>query len=340
MHSRSRTVADGIVAGIIGAVVIALWFFLFDIAQGRPFETVTLLGEAIFNGPKAHVLAHNTMLLVAPYVIKYTAFHFAAFMLIGAVGALMLEPAEREPALFGSLLIFVIAFQIFFIAVAMLMGPAAAAAAPWWKVIIGNLMATAAMLAYFFARNRELGRNLLGPWVDVAREGAIAGAIGGLIVAVWFFGCDAAAGQMLRTPALLGATIFGGGTLVITADLVLGYTALHFFAFVMFGIAAAVMVAGAEREPLLVLGVLVLFAWSEVVFAGLVTFLDHSALQQLGWWKIVVGNIMALAGMGAYFGRTHAGVWPRLVERWGRLGAEEVRPAVRRGPARGRPSQT
>ena len=32
---------EGVIAGIIGASVIALWFFVLDIVQGRPFHTPT-----------------------------------------------------------------------------------------------------------------------------------------------------------------------------------------------------------------------------------------------------------------------------------------------------------
>ncbi|MGH7001973.1 MAG: hypothetical protein ACREEA_10750 [Stellaceae bacterium] len=249
--------------------------------------------------------------------------HFTAFAVIGAIGALMIDGAERHPELFGPLLIFTAAFEVFFIALLMLMGPAAAAAMPWWKVIIGNLMATSAMLAYFFWRQRELARNLLGPWIAVLREGVIAGVIGALIVAAWFLIADIAAGRPFQTPALLGAVIFNGlhptGVVTPTAALVLGYTALHFFAFIMFGIAASITMVASEYEPLAALGVLVLFAWFELCFAGFVTFLDQQAIAEIGWWNIIGGNVLALAAIITYYELGHPRVVPRLFERWDRM---------------------
>ena len=57
-------------------------------------------------------------------------------------------------------------------------------------------------------------------------------------------------GRNFRTPALLGAAIFQGifnpGRVRVTLPLVLGYTALHFFAFIMFGIATAVLLLAAD----------------------------------------------------------------------------------------------
>jgi len=253
-------------------------------------------------------------------VAEYTVFHFLVFAIIGAVGALLIDASERNAELFAPLLIFTAGFEVFFIALLMLSGPAAAAAMPWWKVIIGNLMATGAMLAFFLWREPILAKNVLGPWIDVAREGIIAGLIGAVIVAVWFLIADLAAGQPFHTPALLGAVIFGGlhqaAPVTPTPALVLGYTALHFFAFIVFGIAASIFMAASEYEPLVAVGVLVLFVCFEVAFAAFVTFLNQTAIQQLGWWNIIGGNIVALAAIISFYEWRHPRVVPRFVERW------------------------
>ncbi|MGH7907863.1 MAG: hypothetical protein ACREP6_14665, partial [Candidatus Binataceae bacterium] len=144
---------------------------------------------------------------------------------------------------------------------------------------------------------------------------------------------DSAAGAIFRTPSMLGAVIFGGTSAGISIPMVVGYTALHFIAFIAFGIAASILVYGSEREPLLALGVLVLFLWFEVCFFGFVTFLDVSAVGQLGWLKIIVGNLLALAGIIAYFQQRHPGIIPGIVTRWGELSAELPSEPRRRRPA-------
>src|SRR4029077_7748685 len=121
-----------------------------------------------------------------------------------------------------------------------------------------------------------LASNLLGPWMGVAREGIITGLIGAVIVAVWFLISDVLAGHPFRTPALLGAIIFNGMSqpsgFAVTAALVLGYTGLHFFAFIMFGIASSILMVASEHEPVLALGELILFVWFELCFVAFVTF--------------------------------------------------------------------
>jgi hypothetical protein len=38
---------EGVVAGLIGAATIAIWFFVLDLYNGRPFYTPNVLGAAL-----------------------------------------------------------------------------------------------------------------------------------------------------------------------------------------------------------------------------------------------------------------------------------------------------
>lgn len=318
-HSRSRIIFDGAVAGILGALVVAVWFLIFDSARGRPLETPALLAATLLHGSSGAGLS------LAQLVTEYTLLHVLAFISVGIIGALLLESAEREPTMFISLLVFLGAFEVFFIAVVMFLGPVAMATLTWWGIVVGNLIATGVMLYYFLSRHPALARNLLGRWTAISEEGVTAGLIGAVIVAVWFLACDSAMGEAFRTPLLLGVAIFNGAApagAAAAAPLIAGYTVLHFFAFIVFGVAFAVLMAGTDREPLLALGVLVVFAIFEVFFFGWVTLIDSSLLEALGWWRIIAGNVLALAGMAAFEIRHHRGLVLRLEERWAALESE------------------
>jgi len=239
---------------------------------------------------------------------------------------LLLEACEAESSLVFSLAIFFVAFEVFFIAVVLFLGPNVAAELTWWGIIVGNLLATAAMLSYFLWRHPALARHLLGGWIAVAREGLMAGLVGAIVVAIWFMGYDLASGNLFHTPAILGAMVFGNANVTdgiqVTLPLVLGYSILHFFAFIMFGMALATLLASSESEPFMVLAALLLLAVFEVFFVGFVSLIDQSALEVLGWWKIVAGNILALIAMAMYFIRGHRGLGVKLVERWEMLDHE------------------
>lgn len=319
-HSRARIILDGVIAGVCGAAVIAIWFLLLDAVRGQPLQTPALLAASLIPGLHNAAAAGTIPWLL---VAEYTALHFLTFIVIGVAGAFMIEAAARDRALFPSLLLFVFAFEVFFIAVVMLLGPSAVAVMPWWKVMIGNGLATAAMLAVFLWRQPMLLDSLLGPWVAVMTEGIAAGMIGAVVLAIWFLIIDYAAGEPLRTPSILGSVILGGaGGSAISLPMVVGYTALHFIAFIAFGIAASILVFGSEREPLLALGVLVLFLWFEVSFLGCMTMINAAALDQLGWWQIIAGNLLALAAMVGYFEYGHSRIIPRIAQRWNEMAAE------------------
>ena len=316
-QSKARIILDGVMAGLLGGLIIAVWFLICDAANGHPLQAPALLAAALLHGSRTpEPLTGTAWTLVG----EYTLAHFAVFATLGAIGALLIDGAERHTELFGTLLIFTIGFEVFFIAVVMLAGPSAAAAMPWWKVIAGNLMATAGMLGFFLWRQPVLAQQIMGQWTSVVREGVVAGVIGGVIVSAWFLIYDLAIGQPFRTPALLGAILFNAmqppQSFAISTAMVLAYTVLHFFAFIMFGIASSILMVASEREPVLALGELVLFVWFELCFVAFVTFLDNTAVQEIGWWNIVGGNIVALAAIIAYFEHRHPRIVGRIIERW------------------------
>jgi hypothetical protein len=72
----------------------------------------------------------------------------------------------------------------------------------------------------------------------------------------------------------------------------------------------------------LLLGVFVIFACFEVFFLGVVTLVDQSLLESLGWWTIVVGNILALTGMLGFLLTQHRELRERLLQEWAGLELE------------------
>ncbi len=74
MAPRHNTLREGVIAGVLGATSVALWFLLVDAAAGRAFHTPAVLGTALLGvlGPAG---AEGTI----TRVIVYTIFHYAVF---------------------------------------------------------------------------------------------------------------------------------------------------------------------------------------------------------------------------------------------------------------------
>ncbi|MGH7319208.1 MAG: hypothetical protein ACRELA_06230 [Candidatus Rokuibacteriota bacterium] len=314
-----RVVREGIIAGLIGAAVVAVWFLFIDAIYGVPLQTPAVLWAVIVQG--ARDLA--TVSIGAGPILGYSVAHGLAFIAFGIVAAFLLAGAEREPAMLLALLIFFAAFEVFFLALVALVAPPVLVVVHWWKIPIANLLASVAMLSYFYAGHRALARTLLGRWVDVIREGVAAGLLGGAVVALWFLVYDTIWQTPFRTPALLGAALFEGlrdparwAMRPADFDVVLGYTVLHFAVFAGFGIVAAAFLVVAEREPRILLGLFILFWCFELFFLGFVSALDEALTRALGWWNIAVANLLAAVAMLIFFYQYHRALGGRLLERW------------------------
>lgn len=326
MNSKSRIVRDGAVAGALGAATVALWFLLFDFSRGQLFETPALLAAVLFHSGSGTP--------IATLIADYTVVHLLAFVGFGVGCAVLLEAAERNRALLPSLLIVLAAFEGLFVALVTLLGPEFRGALSWWSVLVGNLLATAVMVGYFFVRHPQLGEHLFGAWMSVLAEGAAAGVIGGTVVVIWFLFCDLGSGSNpFRTPAMLGAVILEGARgAAVTVDgspLIMGYTVLHFAMFVAFGVVVASL-AASLHEPLLWLSFLLVFCLFQMFFVGFASLLSDALFNELGWGTIVAGNLLSAAAMLAFFYirrrslHARSGSWADLPKPSSELGGSDV----------------
>ena len=77
MLRHHSTLREGVIAGVIGATSVAVWFLAVDILIHNPLYTPRVLGEALWSvfGP----VREGT----AVFVIVYTVFHYVAFCIVG-----------------------------------------------------------------------------------------------------------------------------------------------------------------------------------------------------------------------------------------------------------------
>jgi hypothetical protein len=150
-----RIYEEGLVAGLIGAAVIAVWFLILDILAGRPFHTPTILGIAIFLGGQG-LGSRETVPVSFEMVLLYTWVHALVFCVIGGIAARLLAVAERQPnAGFGILLVFVV-FEFGFVVLTLFFAEPVLRALTWPAILGGNLLAALAMGAYFWRRHPTL----------------------------------------------------------------------------------------------------------------------------------------------------------------------------------------
>ncbi len=151
----SQLYQEGIIAGACGAATVALWFLILDTINGHPFYTPTVLGTALFRGG-AGLDSPETLPISFEMVMVFTWVHFLVFGFLGGIASRLIGLAEQTPDLgFGVVLLFVV-FEFGFVAVTTVFAEGVLHALAWPAVLVGNLLAAAAMALYFRRRHPHL----------------------------------------------------------------------------------------------------------------------------------------------------------------------------------------
>jgi hypothetical protein len=151
----TRLYQEGMVAGILGALTIAVWFLILDTLAGHPLWTPTVLGTALFRGG-AGLTTLETLPVSMEMVLMFTWVHGLIFVALGGIAARLLDYAERHPSSgFGVLLLFVV-FQFGFIVAATIVASPVLRVLSAWSILVANLLAAATMTAYFRWRHPHL----------------------------------------------------------------------------------------------------------------------------------------------------------------------------------------
>jgi hypothetical protein len=131
----------GLMTGLVGAVVVALWFFFLDVMNGVPFKTPFALGAALLFG------ASNAF-DSSPYigiVAVYTVIHVAAFAVAGIIFVMVAEQIERSPSFLLLAILTAIVLEAVVVTSLGLGAEWVLGTLGMWSVFAGNVLAVAAM---------------------------------------------------------------------------------------------------------------------------------------------------------------------------------------------------
>jgi uncharacterized membrane protein YphA (DoxX/SURF4 family) len=144
---------EGMIAGMIGATVVAVWFLGVDWFAGHPFFTPSTLGHALM-GILGPVAVDDSDLV---HVVAYTIFHYVAFIGVGVVASLVIHEAGREPSLLLGFVMVFVAVEVAFLAfVALLEQATNLRTLAWYQVTAGNILAAGSMGYYLWRAHAEL----------------------------------------------------------------------------------------------------------------------------------------------------------------------------------------
>lgn len=157
-----RVFEQGLVAGVLGHIVVALVFAFANLVAGRSLlHTPALLGASLFYG----LTDPSQLEIRAAYVLAYNGTHLLLFILLGLIGSWLTMIADRGWQLWylATFFFLFIAFHVF--GLIQLLAAPVRLAFPDVMLWVAGLLSTAAMAAYFIATHPRL-RAQLAHWQE------------------------------------------------------------------------------------------------------------------------------------------------------------------------------
>ena len=162
-RTGARAVVEGgVLAGLVGATTVAVWFLVLDFVRGAPFSTPSLLGRVLFTGQTVESAGEISV----PMVFAYTGLHGLLFLIAGVALAWMVAQFERNPQLGMVLLLLFVAFEAILMGLEVSVVPRLVGALGTWTVALANLLSAVVMFWYLLRRHPEAIERMREGWND------------------------------------------------------------------------------------------------------------------------------------------------------------------------------
>jgi len=162
---RSRWMAvleDGVLAGIVGAAVVAVWFLILDAARDQIFFTPSLIGSVLFLGKTVNDVTQVNGLIV----FAYTGLHGVLSLFAGVAVAFMVYEFEENPQFGILLLLLFLLFESILFSFEAAIFPTLMGAIGTLAVASANLFSAAAMFWFVLRRHPTAMSRLRQAWEE------------------------------------------------------------------------------------------------------------------------------------------------------------------------------
>jgi hypothetical protein len=156
VHHRHNLAREGAITGVIGAVVVATWFFILDVVAGHPLATPSVLGEVVVFG----TATPSFTVINSWAVVAYTIIHLMVFTVIGMTLTSLFHASMVSPLARPALLMSFIVFEFFFFGVTLLLEARTGPLFPGWSVLVANFLSAAAMGGWLWRHHPSIKRSI------------------------------------------------------------------------------------------------------------------------------------------------------------------------------------
>lgn len=167
MGREHRSGREGVIAGVIGASAVAVWFLIVDIIAGHPLYTPSILGQALFSILGGSTAGDPQFVHIA----AYTVYHYAVFIGLGFLATLAIHRSDRQPSILALLLIGFVVLEMGFYGLTAILSSSGILPGElaWYQVAAGNLLAAVSMGTYLYKLHPRLGENFARALADEPR---------------------------------------------------------------------------------------------------------------------------------------------------------------------------
>ena len=151
---------DAVMSGLVGAVLMALWFLVFDVVRGMPFFTPSLLGSVLFTGAEPHAVSTVS----GAMVFAYSGVHTLVFLGAGFALAVMFRVFAENPQFGMVLLLLFLLFEAIVFGFEAAVFPHLIGEIGTAAVAVGNILAALSMFWLLLYRHPSAWAQLRDEW--------------------------------------------------------------------------------------------------------------------------------------------------------------------------------
>jgi hypothetical protein len=135
-HQQHSNIREGVVAGLVGALLVAAWYLAVDLGRGEMFYTANVLGQVFAQADTVP----STRTITGAAVAQYSLLHFAWFILFGIALAALTHLATRNPAFRMGVWLFLVIGFAFWLGTSYTLYRLTDQRLPWWTLLIGSIL--------------------------------------------------------------------------------------------------------------------------------------------------------------------------------------------------------
>jgi hypothetical protein len=149
------TLREGLATGLLGAVIVAVWYLFCDLASGQPFATMSVLGRIFLQGD----VNPGPRAMDPAAVMGFIVLHLVVFVVMGLALAKVAHLAEANLALRMGVWIGLVVAFMFLTGIVFTLNVSTGNRLPLWEVIGGGVLGVGTMAWWMWRRHPRLGRS-------------------------------------------------------------------------------------------------------------------------------------------------------------------------------------